>query len=81
MIFENRNSLERWLIQQQPEPETRHVTVDYTVLDTPQLTKSAESLLARLATPPAERQHNDRVFAATPCPCRRQTRISLRSGN
>lgn len=32
MIFENRNRLERWLIQQQPEPETRHVTVDYTVL-------------------------------------------------
>ena len=66
MIFENRNSLERWLIQQQPEPETRHVTVDYTVLDTPQLTKSAESLLVRLATVPAERQHNDRVFASPP---------------
>ena len=64
MTFENRNSLERWLIRQPPEPEASHVTVDYTVLDTPQLRKSAESLLAGLATAPAERQRNDRVFAS-----------------
>ncbi len=64
MTFENRNSLERWLILQQPEPETSQVTVDYTVLDTPQLTKSAESLLAGLATAPAERQRNDRFFTS-----------------
>ncbi|PPA01886.1 hypothetical protein C4E44_22340, partial [Pseudomonas sp. MWU12-2312b] len=44
MTFESRNDLERWLIQQQPQLETRRVTVDYTVLDKPELPKSTESL-------------------------------------
>ena len=66
MTFESRNDLERWLIQQQPQLETRRITVDYTVLDKPELPKSAESLLARLATAGDERQRNDSVFALPP---------------
>ena len=66
MTFESRNEMERWLIQQPPQPEASRVTVGYTVLDKPELAKSAESLLARLATAGAERPRNDDVFAAPP---------------
>lgn len=66
MTFESRNDMERWLIRQPPQPEASGVTIDYTVLDKPELGKSAESLLPRLATAAAERPRNDDVFAPPP---------------
>ncbi|WP_085724435.1 dermonecrotic toxin domain-containing protein [Pseudomonas sp. R37(2017)] len=72
MTFDDRNSMERWLNQQQaqlleqPQSQASNVTISYSVLDKPELSKSAESLLARLAMSAADRQRYATVFASPP---------------
>ncbi|WP_212625662.1 DUF6543 domain-containing protein [Pseudomonas sp. PP3] len=72
MSFDNRNDLERWLIEQQPQllgqPRlaTDAITVGFVALDAPELEQSAESLLTRLSSLPADRRRNEMVFALPP---------------
>ncbi|MEJ5058683.1 MULTISPECIES: dermonecrotic toxin domain-containing protein [unclassified Pseudomonas] len=70
--FENRNDLERWLIEQQPQLfdhprlDAENITVVFIVLDAQAWEKSGETLLARLSSLPAERQRNETVLSLAP---------------
>jgi hypothetical protein len=72
MSFQNRNDLQRWLIEQQPQllgqPRLTAdvITVDFIALVPPGLERSSESLLTRLSSLPAGRQRNETVFSSPP---------------